>query len=89
MAEDLEADEAEILATVGLARIAVERACLDGIERVRRSLGLAAFLTSNPVEPVARDLETYLRQPAADEVLHNAAGYFMLKGLPVPSWSGA
>jgi alkylation response protein AidB-like acyl-CoA dehydrogenase len=89
MAEDLEADEAEIVATVGLARIAVERACLDGIERVRRSLGLAAFLTSNPVEPVARDLETYLRQPAADEVLHNAAGYFMLKGLPVPSWSGA
>jgi alkylation response protein AidB-like acyl-CoA dehydrogenase len=85
MAEDGQADEAAIVATVGLARIAVERACLDGIELARRSLGLAAFVVSNPVERVARDLETYLRQPAADEVLHNAAGYFMLNGLPVPS----
>ena len=85
MAEDLQADDAAIVATVGLARIAVERACLDGIELVRRSIGLSAFLTSNPVERVARDLETYLRQPAADEVLHNAAGYFMLNGLPVTS----
>jgi alkylation response protein AidB-like acyl-CoA dehydrogenase len=84
MAEDGQTDGAEIVATVGLARIAVERACLDGIELVRRSLGLGAFVTSNPVERVARDLETYLRQPAADEVLHNAAGYFMLNGLPVP-----
>ena len=81
MAEDGEADEPAIVATVGLARIAVERACLDGIELVQRSLGLAAFATGNPVERVARDLETYLRQPAADEVLHNAAGYFMLNGL--------
>jgi alkylation response protein AidB-like acyl-CoA dehydrogenase len=85
MAEGGQADDAEIVATVGLARIAVERACLDGIELVRRSLGLAAFLTSNPVERVARDLETYLRQPAADEVLHNAAGYFMQSGLPGPA----
>jgi alkylation response protein AidB-like acyl-CoA dehydrogenase len=85
MAEDLQADDAEIVATVGLARIAVERACLDGIELVQRSLGLGAFSTGNPVERVARDLATYLRQPAADEVLHNAAGYFMLNGLPVPS----
>ena len=65
MAEDLQADDAEIVATVGLARIAVERACLDGIELVQRSLGLGAFMIGNPVERVARDLETYLRQPAA------------------------
>ena len=85
MAEDGVADDAAVVATVGLARTAVERACLDGIELVRRSLGLSAFVASNPVEKVARDLGTYLRQPAADEVLHNAAGYFMLNGLPVPS----
>jgi len=89
MAEDLAADDAAIVATVGLARIAVERACLDGIELTRRSLGLGAFLTSNPVEQVARDLETYLRQPAADEVLYNAAGHFMLNGLPAPAQTGA
>ncbi|MBW4024334.1 MAG: acyl-CoA/acyl-ACP dehydrogenase [Proteobacteria bacterium] len=82
MAEDLEADSARIVSAVGLARIAVERACLDGIELMQRSLGIGAFLTGNPVERVARDLQTYLRQPAADEVLHNAAGYFMVNGLP-------
>jgi alkylation response protein AidB-like acyl-CoA dehydrogenase len=84
MAEDLDEDADRIVAMVGLARIGVERACLDGLELVQRSLGLGAFLTSNPVERVARDLQTYLRQPAADEVLHNAAGYFMLHGLPAP-----
>jgi alkylation response protein AidB-like acyl-CoA dehydrogenase len=84
MAEDLEAEADRIVATVGLARIAVERACLDGIELAQRSLGLGAFISSNPVERVARDLQTYLRQPAADEVLHNAAGFFMLHGLPAP-----
>ena len=84
MAEDLAEEPERIVATVGLARIAVERACLDGIELVQRSLGLGAFLTSNPVERVARDLQTYLRQPAADEVLHNAAGYFMLNRLSAP-----
>jgi alkylation response protein AidB-like acyl-CoA dehydrogenase len=84
MAEDLEEDTDRIVATVGLARIAVERACLDGIELVQRSLGLGAFITGNPVERVARDLQTYLRQPAADEVLHNAAGHFMLNGVPAP-----
>ena len=75
LAENLEAPAEEIITTVGFARLAVERACLDGIELVQRSLGLASFLTDNPVERVMRDLQTYLRQPAADEILHNAAGY--------------
>ncbi|MCB8883655.1 acyl-CoA dehydrogenase family protein [Acidisoma cellulosilytica] len=82
MAENLEAHPDEIVATVGLARLAVERACLDGIELVHRSLGLSAFLSDNPVERLTRDLQTYLRQPAADEVLHNAAGYFLSHALP-------
>jgi alkylation response protein AidB-like acyl-CoA dehydrogenase len=77
MAEDLAAPATEIVATVGLARLAVERACLDGIEIVHRSLGLSAFLDCNPVERLTRDLQTYLRQPAPDEVLHNAAGFFL------------
>ena len=81
-AEDLVEDPAHIVALVGLARTAVERACLDGIELAQRSLGLGAFLTDNPVERMSRDLQTYLRQPAGDEVLHHAAGYFMLEGLP-------
>ena len=58
---------------VGLARLAVERACLDVMESVQRSLGVAALLRSNPVERLCRDLATYLRQPAADMVLTEAA----------------
>jgi hypothetical protein len=82
LAEDLRAPPEEIVARVGLARTVVERACLDGIERTQRSLGLAAFLADNPVERLMRDLQTYLRQPAADEVLHHAAGHFLPRPLP-------
>ncbi len=63
----------DAIAYVGLARLAVERACLDVMELVQRSLGVAALLRSNPVERLCRDLATYLRQPAADMVLTEAA----------------
>ena len=71
------ADPAAAIAYVGLARLAVERACLDVIELVQRSLGVAAMLRTNPVERLCRDLATYLRQPAADMVLTEAAATFL------------
>jgi hypothetical protein len=64
------------VATVGLARIAVEAACLDTMVWVQRSLGLSAFRQGNPVELLCRDLSTYLRQPAPDETLTEAARWF-------------
>nr|WP_294509938.1 acyl-CoA dehydrogenase family protein [uncultured Rhodopila sp.] len=76
LAEDPEADAAHRVATVGLARIAVETACLDAMRLVQRSLGLSAFRQGNPVERICRDLSTYLRQPAPDEVLTEAAAWF-------------
>ncbi len=76
-AEDTDADPAAAVAYVNLARLAVERACLDTIELVQRSLGLAAFLRPNPVERLCRDLATYLRQPAGDMVLTEAAAHAM------------
>ncbi len=63
----------DAVAYVGLARLAVERACLDVIETAQRSLGIAAVQRSNPAERLCRDLGTYLRQPAADNVLAEAA----------------
>ena len=72
-AENAEADPAGAIAYVGLARLAVERACLDVMETAQRSLGVAALLRANPVERLCRDLATYLRQPAADMVLTEAA----------------
>lgn len=70
-------DAAEVVATVNLARIAIEAACLAAMGLVERSLGLAAFTHPNPVERVRRDLGTYLRQPAADDVLTEAAAHIM------------
>jgi len=70
-------DPAEQVATVNLARIAVETACLDAMRAIQRSLGLAAFVAPNPVERLIRDLATYLRQPAPDAVLTEAAAYFL------------
>lgn len=84
LAENLQAPPEEIVARAGLARLAVEQACLDGIAQAQRSLGLSAFLSNNPVERLMRDLQTYLRQPAADEVLHLAAGHFMSLPLAAP-----
>ena len=67
---------ARAVAYVGLARTAVEAACLDAMRLAQRSLGLAAFRASHPAERICRDLATYLRQPAPDDVLTEAAACF-------------
>jgi alkylation response protein AidB-like acyl-CoA dehydrogenase len=71
----------EAVAYVNLARTAVETACLDALRHMQRSLGLAAFMQGSTVERIARDLATYLRQPAPDDVLLEAAGYFIHHGV--------
>ena len=73
IAERASTDPARAVAYVGLARIAVEAACLDAMRVAQRSLGLAAFRHGHPAERICRDLATYLRQPAPDEVLTEAA----------------
>ena len=65
----------KIVAVVNLARLAVERAGLDLIEIVQRSVGLQSFMRPNPIERIARDLATYLRQPAPDRALTAAAAW--------------
>ena len=67
------------VATVNLARIAVETVCLDALRLAQRSLGLGAFVRTNPMERMARDLATYLRQPAPDAVLTEAAAHLLGK----------
>lgn len=82
IAEDPSADSETAVAYVGLARIAVEGACLDAMRLMQRSLGLGAFRSGTPVERICRDLATYLRQPAPDEVLSEAAAHFAVHPLP-------
>ncbi len=78
------ADQKGAVAYVNLARTAIETASLDALRHIQRSLGLSAFMQGSKAERIARDLATYLRQPAPDEVLVEAAGYFMHHGISAP-----
>ncbi len=73
---------AEILAYVGLTRGVVERAGLDTMEAVHRGLGLGSFMRPHPAERVARDLATYLRQPAPDGAMADAAAAVLAAPAP-------
>jgi alkylation response protein AidB-like acyl-CoA dehydrogenase len=82
MEESIESAPATITGYVNLARVAVESAALEIIRLVQRSLGLSAFLQTNPVERLMRDLAIYLRQPATDEALTEAAAWFLERDFP-------
>jgi hypothetical protein len=43
---------------------------------IQRSLGLSSFRQGTAIEHICRDLSTYLRQPAPDEVLTEAADWY-------------
>jgi alkylation response protein AidB-like acyl-CoA dehydrogenase len=77
-------EEKEAVAYVNLARTAIETAALDALRHIQRSLGLSAFMQGSKIERIARDLTTYLRQPAPDDVLVEAAGYFIHRGVAAP-----
>lgn len=72
----------DIVGYANLARRAVEAAAFQVIECVERSLGLAALVQGNPVERFVADLTTYLRQPALDDALTDAARIFGHRPLP-------
>lgn len=73
IAEDPSIDAAEAVSYVGMARLVVEQACLDIIALAQRSVGLRALNEANPMERIARDLATYLRQPVPDAIRDAAA----------------
>lgn len=89
LAEDAAADGDMVVAYVNLARLAVERAALDVIELTQRSIGLAGFLRTHPVERLGRDLATYLRQPAPDRALAQAASFVLASNDPAAGLWGA
>ncbi|WP_202396973.1 acyl-CoA dehydrogenase family protein [Teichococcus coralli] len=74
---DGEMEPEATVAYVNLARRAVEQAALDILALAQRSVGLAAFIRPHPLERVARDLATYLRQPAPDRALDLAAAHLL------------
>lgn len=82
IAEGGVANHGDVAAYVNLARLAVERAVLEALQLAQRSLGLSAFMHGSFVERLIRDLSTYLRQPAPDETLTEAAAWFTTRDLP-------
>ena len=67
------ADADAVVGFVNLTRGVTERAALDVLEAVHRGVGLGSFLRPHPIERVARDLSTYLRQPVPDLAMADAA----------------
>jgi alkylation response protein AidB-like acyl-CoA dehydrogenase len=82
LAESDDARAEDVIGYVGLARRAVENAALEAIQLAQRSLGMAALVDANPAELLMRDLATYLRQPALDEAIEEAAAHFVTAALP-------
>jgi alkylation response protein AidB-like acyl-CoA dehydrogenase len=76
------AEPKHLVGFVNLARLAIEQACLEVIPLVQRGLGLNSLLVANPVSNMMTDLATYLRQPAADEILTQAAIHFAESATP-------
>ncbi len=76
------AEPNHLIGYVNLARLAIERACLEVIPLVQRGLGLSSLLVANPLSNMMTDLTTYLRQPAADEILTQAAIHFAESATP-------
>lgn len=56
-------------AVANATRMAVELAALEVLELAERGVGAMGFMESHPLERLARDLRTYLRQPAPDRAL--------------------
>jgi alkylation response protein AidB-like acyl-CoA dehydrogenase len=76
-AEAANADPASTVAVVNMARLAIEACCLKVIPLVQRSLGMACMQVANPAEQLMRDIATYLRQPAGDEVMALATAFYL------------
>lgn len=88
-AEALDAGDGAV-AFVNLARTAVERAAMDAIALTQRSIGLPAMLRPHDAERIARDLATYIRQPAPDRALGAAAAHVLAAAAPVGDvWDAA
>lgn len=59
----------DVVVSADYARVVVERAALDVIERAMRAVGARGLLEPLPFGRLVRDLQMYLRQPAPDAAL--------------------
>jgi alkylation response protein AidB-like acyl-CoA dehydrogenase len=60
---------ADIMALADMARVAVEKAAFETIERVEKAVGARGLLDPHPFGHLIRDLTMYVRQPAPEATL--------------------
>ena len=68
-------DADAVRAYAQLARTAIERVCLDVLERTDRAVGARGLGQPGVLERVGRDLRLYLRQPNPDGALADAGAH--------------
>ena len=76
------ADADAVCAYARLTRSAVERACLDVLERTDRAVGARGLGRPGVLERVGRDLRLYLRQPDPDGALAAAGAHALAHRRP-------
>jgi alkylation response protein AidB-like acyl-CoA dehydrogenase len=66
-----------LIAYANLTRLTVESLCLEVLELSAKCVGAKGLMAPGDLERWHRDLSYYLRQPAPDATLQNAAGYLI------------
>ncbi len=66
-----------ITAYAGMARMAIEKICLEVLGLTQRCIGARGLLRPWPFERMTRDLTMYLRQPAPDAIVERVGRYVL------------
>jgi alkylation response protein AidB-like acyl-CoA dehydrogenase len=66
-----------LIAYANLTRLSVESSCLEVLQQSTLCVGAKGLMGPGDLERWHRDLAYYLRQPAPDATLQNAAGYLI------------
>jgi alkylation response protein AidB-like acyl-CoA dehydrogenase len=66
-----------LIAYANLTRLTIESTCLEILELSAKCVGAKGLMAPGDLERWHRDLSYYLRQPAPDATLQNAAGYLV------------
>lgn len=66
-----------LISYANLTRLTVEIVCLEVLELSAKCVGAKGLMAPGDLERWHRDLSYYLRQPAPDATLQNAAGYLI------------
>jgi len=77
-----------LIAYANLTRLTIESVCLEVLELSAKCVGAKGLMSPGDLERWHRDLSYYLRQPAPDATLQNAAGFLIKNDEGIEQFSG-